>query len=113
MDRNELVENILVQAKDPRLPTRATVKFKRPYTIGAIEYVDQNDHKHLGMGLAKVCWPDVWDKKRGANIVLLRAAREIADDIFAREAGLLQEAINTVVEDALEEVLAEGVAEEI
>jgi hypothetical protein len=81
MDRNGLVEEILKQAQDPESNTEYTIQWERPYTIGMIRYPFENK-VFTGMGLAKVCWPDPWDKKRGRDIVMMRAARKIADQIL-------------------------------
>lgn len=81
VDRNGLVGRILERATDlDDKSAVCTVQFERPYTIGMIEYTFEGN-EYIGLGCACVQRPDKWSEEKGSDMVLLRAARKIADEI--------------------------------
>ena len=100
-DRQGLVKNIMKACQDDNDETGSLhVHFKRPYTLGMVTY-NMGDEAYTAVGMAKVCWPDTWNKKKGAYLVCKRAAREIADSVFTNEATMFQELIAAAIDDAL------------
>ena len=80
VDRSGIVASILGQAVED--PKNLMVKFNRPYTIGMIKAELEGD-AYVGIGCAKVCHPDEWSEKKGKSLVIMRAARQIADEFIA------------------------------
>lgn len=58
---------------------KMTVHFRRPVTIVILN----EKQGRIGVGWSKVCRPDKWDKEKGKNIALGKAAQDLSEAVYS------------------------------
>ncbi len=83
MADRELIKQIIYGCNHRQLSRE--VIYRRPYTYAKILYVPRGGTTIYGHGFSKVCWPDRWDRGRGYEIAVAKAARDIVSQLTPRE----------------------------
>lgn len=79
--RKDVVADVLGQLAES--PSNLMIRYERPYTICLARAVLDGE-EYMGMGIAKICFPDKWDKERGKQTVTMRAVRQIASEYLKK-----------------------------
>lgn len=86
MEEPILPRNALLETLEDRVETLQLLQNK-PYTcIVARSYY--NEIEYIGYGFSKVCYPDRWDERLGADISRRRALYMILHEIRAHERSI-------------------------